>query len=138
MGNPEPRGLDDIQVDTTNLWREETFTDLQVATVRRLTPVKPDGSVDSERKPLFMGQTTIVTEAGPIPIQCRLEGDTLTEALASFPEAIKRAVVQMVQEVREMQRQQASRIVVPRGVPPGALKGGPQGGPQGSGGIQLP
>lgn len=137
MPEPQGRSLDEIEVDKTNLWREEYFTDLQVATVRRLTPVNPDGSVDSSRKPVFIGQTTILTEAGPIPVQTRLEGDTLAEALETFPEAIKRAVSQMVQEIRELQRQQASRIVVPKGMPPGALggPGGPQGGP---GGIQLP
>ena len=135
MADHEPRGLDDIKVDTDNLWREETFTDLSVATIRRLTPVNPDGSVDSSRRPLFIGQTSILTEGGPIPIQCRLEGDTLTEAVAGFPEAIKQAVAQMVEEVRELQRQQASRIVVPRAAPPGGRHGGPQGGP---GSIHLP
>jgi hypothetical protein len=133
------RGLDDIQADKENLWREEVFTDLQVATIRRLTPVHPDGSVDSSRKPMFLGQTTILTEAGTIPVQARLEGDTLAQAIDSFPEAIRQAIEQMMQEVRELQRQAASRIVVPKGVPPGALKGGPRGGPGGgTGGIQLP
>jgi len=135
MADQEPRGLDDIKVDAENLWREETFTDLSVATIRRFTPVNPDGSVDSSRRPMFMGQTSILTEGGPIPIQARLEGDTLTEAIASFPEAIKQAVAQMVEEVHELQRQQASRIVVPKGMPPGGPQGGPRGGP---GGIQLP
>ena len=135
MADQEPRGLDDIQVDTDSLWREETFTDLSVATIRRLTPVNPDGSVDSSRRPQFMGQTSILTEGGPIPIQARLEGDTLTEALANFPEAIKQAVAQMVAEIRELQRQQASRIVVPKGMPPGGPQGGPPGGP---GTIKLP
>jgi len=140
MPEQGPRGLDDLDVDQQNLWREEIFTDLQVATVRRLTPVLPDGSVDTSRKPVFLGQTTILTEAGTIPIQARLEGNTLAEALDSFPEAIKQAIEQMMQEVRELQRQAQSRIVVPTGVPPGALKGGPggpRGGRGGPGGIQL-
>ena len=136
----EARGLDEIEVDTENLWREESFTDLQIATVRRLTPVHTDGSVDTSRRPLFIGQTTILTEAGPIPIQARLPGDTLAEALEYFPQAIRRAVAQMVDEIRELQRQQASRIVVPSGMPPGSIPGGPRRGPQGGGpgGIQLP
>ncbi len=140
----QARGLDEIEVDTENLWREESFTDLQIATVRRLTPVHTDGSVDTSRRPLFIGQTTILTEAGPIPIQARLPGDTLAEAIEHFPQAIRRAVGQMVEEIRELQRQQASRIVVPTGMPPGTIPGGPQGGPRrgphggGPGGIQLP
>ncbi|MFW6163313.1 MAG: hypothetical protein ACODAJ_11140 [Planctomycetota bacterium] len=147
MPEMQSRSLDEIEADRDNLWREEYFTDLQVATVRRLTPVNPDGSVDGSRKPVFIGQTTIVTEAGPVPVQARLEGETLSDALDKFPEAIKKAVSQMVQEIRDLQRQASSRIVVPKGMPPGGLGGqggpkggpaGPQGGPGGPGGIQLP
>jgi hypothetical protein len=134
MSGPEPQGLDSIQVDTANLYREETITDLRVATVRRLVPIQPDGTDDPSREAQFMGQTSVLTEAGMIPIQCRLEGKTLDEALAAFPEAIKKAVNDMVQEVREMQRQAASRIVVPKGMPP-TMKGGPGGG---GGMIRMP
>ena len=134
MAGPETRGLDDIQVDTANLYREEVLTDLSVATIRRLTPITPDGNDDPSRTAEFMGQTSVLTEAGPIPIQCRLEGNNLAEAIDDFPRAIKAAVEQMLQEVREYQRQASSRIVVPKGMPPGTLKGGPGGG----GMIQMP
>ncbi len=45
----------EIKVDRSNLYREESFTDLKVATIRRLSPIKEDGSPDSERPPLFTG-----------------------------------------------------------------------------------
>jgi len=48
--------IDEINVDENNLYREEIFTDLKVATIRRLTPIRPDGSEDSARPVLFMGQ----------------------------------------------------------------------------------
>jgi len=133
MSSGEPRGLDDIKVDLDSLYREETFTDLKVATLRRLTPVLPDGSVDPGRKPQFMGQTSMMTQAGMVPIQCTIEADTLAEALEKFPGAIKQAIEEMIEEVKELQRQQASRIVVPKGAPPNL-----GGGPGGPGKIQFP
>ena len=34
----------ELSVDTDNLHREDVFTDLRAASVRRLTPVKADGN----------------------------------------------------------------------------------------------
>ena len=65
------------------------------------------------------------------PVQCPLEATTLEEATAQFPDAVKQAVERLVDEAREMQRREASRIVVPGEVPiPGGVKG-----PGGGGGI---
>ena len=36
----------DFSVDRSNLYKEESFTDLKIANIRRLIPVKPDGSED--------------------------------------------------------------------------------------------
>ena len=51
--------LGEITVDQNNLYREESFTDLKVASIRRLTPIKADGSDDSSRPALFVGETTL-------------------------------------------------------------------------------
>jgi hypothetical protein len=118
----QPQSLADIQVDTSNLYREELITDLRVASIRKLTPIKPDGSDDPNREPLFTGQTTLMSQGGPVPVQCQLEGSTLEEATAHFPQGIQDAVDRLVEEAREMQRREASRIVVP-GEIPGGLKG---------------
>ena len=45
----QPGNLDQVEVDVANLYREETVTDLRVATLRCLTPIKPDGSEDASR-----------------------------------------------------------------------------------------
>ena len=37
-----------------NLYKEETFTDQSVGSIRQLTPVKADGSIDSSRDILFL------------------------------------------------------------------------------------
>ena len=111
----------EIQVDTTNLYREETYSDLKVASIRRLTPVHEDGSEDTERETLFIGETTLMSQRGPLPVQAPIKAQTLTEAFEKFPEAVNAAVDQLIEQAREMQRQEASRIVVP-GQPGG---GGP-------------
>ena len=124
MSSEEPRAIGDIQVDRNNLYREETFTDLRVATIQRLTPIRADGSVDDSRPTLFVGQTQLLSQAGPVPVSCPIEASTLEEALDKFPEAVKQGVERLIEEAREIQRREASRIVVPGEVPvPGGIKG---------------
>ena len=119
----EPKALGEINVDTDNLYREETFTDLKVASIRRLTPVKSDGSDDPGRPQIFVGETTLMSARGPLPINCPIEATTLAEALEAFPQAVQAAVERLMEEAREMQRQEANRIVVP-GQAPGPGQGG--------------
>ena len=110
----EPR-ITSIKINVDNLYREESFTDLTYATIRRLTPVKADGtSVDETRDALFTGMTQLMSPNGPVPVQCVIEGaKTLAEAAAKLPDAVEKAVREMIAEAREMERQEASRIVVP-------------------------
>ncbi len=113
MSTDSPNPIGDIAVDQNNLYREETFTDLKVATLQRLTPIKPDGSPDPSRETLFVGQTQLLSQAGPVPVHCPIEAASLAEAMEKFPAAVKLAVERLVEEAREIQRQEASRIVVP-------------------------
>lgn len=129
----ETSPLGEIAVDKENLYREETFSDLKVASIRRLTPVTAEGLDDPSRPTMFIGETTLMSARGPLPINCPIEATTLTEAMDAFPEAVQAAVERLMEEAREMQRQEASRIVVPgQGPGPGGL-GGP-GGVGGGGG----
>ena len=113
MSSPSSMPLEDIQVDRDNLYLEEVFTDLKIATIRRLSPVTPEGLPDPSRPTLFQGQTQLMSQMGPLPVNCAIEAASLAEAMQKFPEAIAEAVQRMVEEAREMQRQEASRIVVP-------------------------
>jgi hypothetical protein len=125
LSSDEPQNIAEIQVDTANLYREEIFTDLRVASIRKLVPVLPDGSPDSSRQPVFTGQTTLMTQAGPVPVTCPIEATTLEEATAKFPEAVRLGVERLMEEVREVQRREASRIVVPgQAGMPGPIPGG--------------
>jgi hypothetical protein len=116
--------LPEIKLDATGLYREEMFTDRRAGTLRRLTPVTPDGAVDSTRAVLYSGQTQLLTPGGVLPLGFDIEAATMEEALNRFPEAVKIALDEAIEEAREMRREQASRIVVPDG----AMGAGPPGG----------
>ncbi len=104
----------DIKIDPKNLYKEEAFTDLTFATIRRLSPVKLDGSPDDSREPIFTGMTQLMSPNGPIPVQCLIEGaKTLAEAAEKLPAAIEKTVQAMIAEAEEMRRQEASKIIVP-------------------------
>jgi hypothetical protein len=119
--------LPEIRLDPAEMYREEIFTDRRAGTIRRLTPVILDGSTDSQRAVLFSGQTQLMTPAGVLPLVFEIEAATLEEALQKFPEGVKAALEQAIDEAREMRREQASRIVVPEvggGMGPGPGSGG--------------
>ncbi len=105
--------LDQLTVDTNNLYREEIITDSKAATIRKMIPIKLDESIDDNRETYYIGQTNIMSPMGTIPINTVLEGKTLEEALKGFPEAIKKSVEKLIEEAKEYQRQEASKIVVP-------------------------
>jgi hypothetical protein len=86
-----------------------------------------DGNDDNTRHVLFSGQTQLLTPAGVLPLVFEIEAQTLEEALQRFPEGVKGALEQAIDEAREMRREQASRIVVPEvggGMGPGPAAGG--------------
>jgi hypothetical protein len=114
MSNASGPKITDIKINTDNLYREESFTDMTFVTIRRLTPVKIDGSFDESREAILAGMTQLMSPKGPIPVQCIIEGaKTLSEAAAKLPEAIEKAVKAMIAEAEEMHRQESSRIIVP-------------------------
>jgi hypothetical protein len=119
--------LPDIQLDANALYREDVFTDRRAGSIRRLTPVTTDGATDASRAVLFSGQTQLLTPAGVLPLGFEIEAATLDEALRKFPDGVKIALEQAIDEAREMRREAASRIVVPDvggGVGPGPVAGG--------------
>jgi hypothetical protein len=105
--------LPDVRLDPAAMYREEIFTDRRAGTIRRLTPVTLKGEVDSARPVLFSGQTQLLTPAGVLPLVFEIEATTLEEALQKFPDGVKVALEQAIDEAREMRREAATRIVVP-------------------------
>jgi hypothetical protein len=100
-------------MDPAQLYREETFTDRRVGTIRRLTPVVADGTPDAARPIIFVGQAQVMTPMGAVPISFELDAATLNAAIANFGEAAELAVQQTMRELQEMRREQASSLVIP-------------------------
>jgi hypothetical protein len=109
----------DFTVNKDNLYREESITDLKVASIRYMKPIKTDGSDDSDRKPVFMAHTQVMSPEGPLPIQAPLSATTLEEALDEFPSAMQKALTEVINRIQKLQQQQQqqqeddSRIIVP-------------------------
>jgi hypothetical protein len=121
--------MEEIEFNANDLWREEIITDRTVGSIRIMTPVTVTGETDTERKIEFHAQTQIMTQGGAIPIEGQIEAETLAEAVKNFGPAAKSALQEMMDRMREMQREQANQIVTP-----GQAMGGGVGG---SGGFSL-
>jgi len=121
-------------MNPSDLWLEEIFTDRRVGTIRRMTPVKGDGTRDPARELAFVGETQVLSAMGTLPINFTLEAKTLEEAAKKFGPAAKAAIERTVKELQELRRQAASSIVVPQGGLPPMGPGGMPGG----GKIQMP
>jgi hypothetical protein len=125
-------------MDAAALYLEETFTDRKVGVLRRMTPVKSDGSPDATRPVLYIGQAEVMTNMGPLPINFDIEARTLDEAVAQFGGAATVAIERTAQQIQDLRRQSASQLVVPQGGM-GSMPGiGPGGPAPGRGKIQIP
>ncbi|MBM3358168.1 MAG: hypothetical protein FJY54_10630 [Betaproteobacteria bacterium] len=135
---PEER-MTEPKMDAKALYREEIYTDRKVGTIRSLTPVKSDGSEDTSRKTVYVGEAQILTSVGALPITFEIEAKSLEEAVGNFAGVAKEAVERTVKDLQELRRQAASSIVVPQGGMGGLGPGGMGPGGLGPGGkIQMP
>jgi hypothetical protein len=122
-------------MDATDLWREDTYTDRKVGTIRVVTPVKADGSPDPSRQAVYVGQAQIMTPAGVLPLSFEIDAKNLADACAAFSDGAKVAFEETMKELQEIWRQQASSIGIPDAGAAAAL-GQPGGPPRGK--IQFP
>ncbi|HEY7753671.1 MAG TPA: hypothetical protein VH856_07635 [Steroidobacteraceae bacterium] len=129
MSNERPG---EPHMNADGLYREDVFTDQRVGTVRRLVPVRSDGSDDPSRPVIFIGQATVMTPMGSLPLSFELDATDLAGAVAHFGTAAQQAIEDAARELQELRRQAASSIVIPE-TGSAALKG-----MGGKGGIQLP
>ncbi|HVN42391.1 MAG TPA: hypothetical protein VMT50_06365 [Steroidobacteraceae bacterium] len=121
-------------MDSRDLYREDNYTDRKVGTIRVMTPVAADGTVDPARPVLYIGQAQIMTPAGVLPLTFEIDAKTLAEACERFSDGAKVAFEETMKELQELRRQQASSIVIPDAGAAAALgQGGP---PRGK--IQFP
>jgi hypothetical protein len=127
----------DPKMDPQSLYREEIISDRKVGTIRVLTPIKSDGSDDKSRAVIYVGEASLMTSVGTLPINFEIEAQNLEEAVKEFAEAAKEAVERTMKDLQELRRQAASSIVVPQGGMGGIGGMGPGGIPPG-GKIQMP
>ena len=109
----EQNQIEDIKFNGKNLFKEESFTDLEVGTIRKLTPIHPDGTEDNERKASFTATTNSMTPSGALPLNGEIEADSLEEAIAGFSEAVNKALQKLQDDMMKMQQEQANKIVTP-------------------------
>jgi hypothetical protein len=132
---PEDKASE-LKMDAAALYREDIFTDRKVGTIRRLTPVRPDGAADDKRKVLYVGEAQLITPVGALPLAFEIEAGSLAEAVERFAAAAKVGVERAVKELQQMRREAASSIIIPE-TGAGAALGAP-GGLPGGGKIKLP
>jgi hypothetical protein len=123
----------DLTMQAGALYQEEIFTDRRVGTIQRLTPVSEDGSPDTSRTTVFVGQTQLMTQAGPLPLSFEIPATSVAEAAEKFGDGAEQAVQDAVRKLEEMRREQSSSIIVPEG---GSAPFG--GGAPGGGKISMP
>ncbi|MBT8046089.1 MAG: hypothetical protein KJN67_02875 [Pontiella sp.] len=109
----EENTLENIKIDGSNLWKEENFTDLQVGSIRKMTPIKLDGTEDEMRTATYSATTNIMTPNGALPISGEIEATNLEEAVENFSDAINAAVKKLQEDMIKMQQEQANKIVTP-------------------------
>lgn len=121
----------EARFDADSVYREDTYTDRRVGTIRVLTPVRSDGEPDPARPTLYIGQISVMTPMGTLPISFEIPGSTLGDAIGGFGEGAKVAMEETMRELQQMRREASSSIVIPE---PGSVP--PAGG--GGGRIRMP
>ena len=115
-------------LDVTALVREEVITDRKIGSIRMLVPVTVDGLRDETRAVVYLGETQIMTQMGPLPISFEIKAETLAQAISQYGEAAKLGVQETIEKLQQMRREAASKIVTP----------GDAGFAQTAGKIQMP
>ena len=96
------------KMDPNALYREEVFTDHQTGTIRRISPVKADGSPDAVRKTVYIGEAQLLTSAGALPLSFEIEAQSLGDAAQKYGEGVKKAYEAALEEFQELRRRASS------------------------------
>jgi hypothetical protein len=99
----------DFTMNSKNLYRDESYTDIKVGALRRLVPVNSDGSEDDSRSPMFMAQTQVMSPAGPIVLNAPLKATTIEDAVDEFPAVMQAELERMKAEAEKRQAQEGGQ-----------------------------
>jgi hypothetical protein len=120
----------EARFDPAELYREDVYTDRRIGSLRVMTPVTTDGTHDATRKTLYVGQISVMTPMGQLPISFEVDGaESLAAAIDGFGSSAQKAMDDTMRELQQMRRESASQIVIPEA-------GGGLGG--GGGRIRMP
>jgi hypothetical protein len=108
-----PSEAPDPRMNAQDLYREESFSDRKVGSIRVMTPVKSDGTADPSRKVIYIGQAQIMTPAGVLPLSFELDARDLADACEKFADGARQGLEDTMRELQEMRRESASSIVIP-------------------------
>jgi hypothetical protein len=129
-------GAPELRMDATTLYREDTYTDRRIGTIRVLTPVTRDGAPDLGRPVLYVGETQLLTTGGLLPLVFEIDATSLGDAVEKFSQGAEGAIERTRREIEQLRREAASQIIVPDRMPGGL--GGPGLGPPPGGGLIRP
>lgn len=125
--SPSPPSIrEQLSMNPDALYLEDSFSDQRAGQIRRLQPITRDGQPDPSRSTRYVGSTQIMTPAGPLPLSFELEAGSIGEAAEQFAVAAEQAIEEAMEELKRLQREAQSSIVVPgQGRPgQGGLPGG--------------
>ena len=117
----------ELRMDATSLYREDTYTDRRIGTIRVLTPVSRDGGADLGRPVLYVGETQLLTTGGLLPLVFEIDATSLGDAVDKFSQGAEAAIERTRREIEQMRREAASQIIVPDRMPGGLGPGMPPG-----------
>ena len=101
------------QMDVNALVREEVVTDRKIGSIRVLTPITVDGMRDMNREVIYLGETQIMTQMGPLPISFEIKAKTLAEAVSGYAEAAKAGVEETFAQIEAMSSEAATNFFTP-------------------------
>lgn len=104
---------EELTINLDSLYLQEEYTDTMVGSIKKLTPMRADGTADTSRPVLFVGQTSIMLPSGPMPVQSVLEAATLQEALKVFPDTMEKAINELAEKLIKLAEEQQSLIQKP-------------------------
>ena len=108
----EPLDLE-LKMEEGDLYQEEIFTDRRVGTIQRLTPIDKTGKTDPARSVIYVGQTQLMSRMGALPLSFEIPGNSLEQAVQNFAAAANGSLVETMQKLEDMRREQASSLIVP-------------------------
>ena len=103
----------ELTLNMETMYKQEEYTDTMAGSIKKLVPVKSDGSIDEKRLEIFVGQTSIMLPSGPMPVQAVLDADTLDNAIKVFPDTMEKAINELAEKLMKLAEEQQSLIQKP-------------------------